>query len=86
MSVVKRLQVLLDDDELRMVQATARRHRLTTAAWVRESLRQAIEREPPPDARAKLQAVRVASAHTFPVGEIDEILAEIEHGYRDATS
>ena len=83
MSMVKRLQVLLDDDELRTIQATARRHRLTTAAWVRRSLRESIGREPRPDAGSKLRAVRVASAHAFPVGEIDDLLAEIEQGYLD---
>jgi hypothetical protein len=81
--MVKRLQVLLEEDELRTIQATARRHRLTTAAWVRRSLRESIEREPRPDARAKLQTVRNASGHAFPVGEIDDILADIERGYAD---
>jgi len=78
--MVKRLQVLLEDDDFREVQATARLHRLTTAAWVRRSLREAIERESRPHAAAKLQAVRAATAHAFPVGEIDEMLGEIEQG------
>ena len=81
--MVKRLQVLLEDDELREVQGLARRHRLTTAAWVRRALRESIEREPRPDPRAKLAAIRLAAAHDFPTGDVDVMIEEIERGYLD---
>ena len=35
----KRLQVILDDAELREIQRIARRQRLTVAEWVRQALR-----------------------------------------------
>ncbi len=79
--MTKRLQVLLDDDELAEIQDLARRRRQTTAAWVRDALRRARETTAYPDAGAKLRAVREASAHAYPTGEMDEILASIEHGY-----
>jgi hypothetical protein len=82
--MVKRLQVLLEDEQLREVQALARRHRLTTAAWVRRALRESMEREPRPDPRAKLAAIRRAASHEFPSGDIDGMLDEIERGYLDA--
>jgi hypothetical protein len=81
--MVKRLQVLLEDDELREVQGLARRHRLTTAAWVRRALRESIEREPRADPRAKLAVLRLAASHAFPSGDLDGMLEEIEHGYLD---
>ena len=38
-AMTKRLQVLLDDEELREIQELARRRHQTTAAWVRDALR-----------------------------------------------
>lgn len=77
----KRLQVLLEEDEYREVQRAARRQRMTVAEWVRQALRAARRREPVRDGERKLEAVRAASRHAFPTGEIDQILAEIERGY-----
>ena len=37
----RRLQVLLDDDELAKIQEVARSQRMTTAEWVRQALRAA---------------------------------------------
>lgn len=83
--MTKRLQVLLDDDELREIQATARRHRQTTAAWVRETLRAARHAPNPSAIDRKLEAIQKAARHHGPTAEIDEMLAEIEHGYRDSS-
>lgn len=77
----KRLQVLLDDAELRDIQRIARRQRLTVAEWVRQTLRAARRRAPGGDAAKKLKAVRAAVRHSFPTAEIDEMLADIERGY-----
>jgi hypothetical protein len=79
--MTKRLQVLLDDDELREIQRIARRERLTTAEWVRQSLRRARSAEAGGDTVKKLDAVRAAARHAFPTGELDELLADIERGY-----
>jgi hypothetical protein len=79
--MTKRLQVLFDDDELRDLQRIARRHRMTTAEWVRRSLRAAREAESGLDVGQKLAAVRAAAAHAFPTAEIEAMLEETERGY-----
>ena len=82
--MTKRLQVLLDDDELAEIQELARRRRQTTAAWVREALRRAREETVYPDAVRKLKAVREASAHAYPTADPDQMAGEIERGYLEA--
>jgi hypothetical protein len=77
-----RLQVLLDDAELREIQRLARGQHMTVAEWVRQALRAARRREPLGDSRRKLEAVRVAVRHSFPSGAIGQMLDEIERGYR----
>jgi hypothetical protein len=77
----KRLQVLLDEAELREVQKAARRDRVTTAEWVRRALRTARRAQPLTDAGRKLDAVRAAARHGFPAPDVAQMLAEIEGGY-----
>jgi len=82
--MTKRLQVLLDDEELAEIQATARRSRQTTSGWVREALRAARQAPQPADIERKLAAIRAAAQHQAPTADIDEMLAQIERGYLDA--
>jgi hypothetical protein len=77
----QRLQVLLDESELAEIRKVARRHKLTTAAWVRQVLRAARRAEPGADAKKKLAVVRAAARHRFPTAHIDQMLTEIERGY-----
>lgn len=84
-TMTKRLQVLLDDDDLREIQRLARRHHLTTAEWVRRSLQAAREADGGSDLGQKLAAVRTAAAHAFPAPDIEILLDEIERGYGGAT-
>jgi hypothetical protein len=77
----KRLQVLLEDTELREIRRAARAQRMTVAEWVRQALRAARRREPVGDVGTKIAVVRAAARHAFPSGDIGQILAEIEHGY-----
>ncbi len=79
--MTKRLQVLLDDEELAAFQRLARRRRMTTAEWVRRSLRAAQEAESGADVGQKLAAVRRAAECSFPTADIDTLLEEIEQGY-----
>ena len=79
--MTKRLQVLLDDEELREIQALARRRRQTTAAFVRDALREARASAQYALPEAKLRAVREAAAHAYPSGDIEDLLAEIERAY-----
>jgi Ribbon-helix-helix protein, copG family len=82
--MTKRLQVLLDDDDLAEIQQLARRRHQTTAAWVREALRAARDTSAYPETGRKLRAVREAAAHAYPIAEIGDVLAEIERGYDEA--
>lgn len=79
----KRLQVLFDEEELAEFQEIARRHRMTLAEWVRQALREARRQQPRRSATSKRQAVRRAIEHEFPTADIDEMIAQIERGYRE---
>jgi hypothetical protein len=79
--VTKRLEVLLDDEELREFQRLARRRGMTTAEWVRSSLRQARDAEGGADATQKLAVIRRADRHEFPTGDIEQLLEETGRGY-----
>jgi hypothetical protein len=78
----KRLQVILDDGDMRAIRTIAKRRRMTVAEWVRQVLRSARRDEPPTsDPRRKLEVLHSAVRHTFPSGDIQQMLAEIERGY-----
>ena len=78
---MKRLQVLMEDEELREIQRSARRERVTTAEWVRQRLREARERQARPDVATKLAAVQAAYRHQGPTADMEQMLSEIERGY-----
>jgi hypothetical protein len=80
--MTKRLQVLVEDPEWREIQRAARSRRLTIAEWVRQALRAARKQQPTGDLDRKLSVVRGAVRHGFPTGEVEEMLEEIERGYR----
>ena len=71
----------MDDEEYREIQGVARRHRLTVAEWVRQALRQARS-DDAGTIDAKLRAIAEASRHSFPTADIEDMLEEIEAGYR----
>ena len=81
--MTKRLQVLMDDDELRSIQRLARNEHVTTAEWVRQRLREAQEARGRPDIATKLAAIQRASQFRAPAPDIEQMLAEIERGYLD---
>ena len=69
--MTKRLQALLADSELAEVQELARRRHETAAAWVRQALRAARYTPAYPETARRLRAVREATAHAYPAGDID---------------
>ena len=81
-SMSKRLQVLLAEQEMDEIRRLARRERVTVGEWVRRALREARSKRPVVEPQAKLKAVRKAVEYSFPTAEIDQMLAEIERGYR----
>ena len=81
--MTKRLQVLLDDAELRTIQRLARRDKVSTAEWVRRRLREGAESSRG-DTASKLAAIHAAYNHRSVGGreaDIDQMLDEIEQGY-----
>lgn len=77
----KRLQVIFEDTEYAELRATADRHGTTVSEWVRQVLRQTRRREAGGDVERRLAAVRSAARHTFPTGDVEDLLREIERGY-----
>lgn len=84
--MTKRLQVLLDDVELRTIQRLARRDKLTAAEWVRRRLREGAAAASQSDQASKLAAIDAAYRHEAPAPDLDQILDEIERGYQDDPS
>lgn len=78
----KRLQVLLPDREMLEIQRLARREQLSVGEWVRRVLRSAREGRPVNDTESKLKSLRRAAAYSFPAGDIEQMLREIEQGYQ----
>jgi hypothetical protein len=77
----KRLQVLLEESEMREIRRAARARRVTVAEWVRQALRAARRGEPIGEIGKKIEVVRAAVRHSYPTADIDRMLREIEHGY-----
>jgi hypothetical protein len=77
----KRLQVLLDEDELDEIQRVAAGRRMTVAEWVRQALREARSGISIVPVERKLLVVRDAAAHTYPTADMDQMGVEIERGY-----
>ena len=64
------------------IRRLARRERLTVGEWVRRILREARSRRPVHEPQWKLKAVRKAAEYSFPTGDIEQMLGEIERGYQ----
>lgn len=73
---------MLEDEELEAIRLAATRNKQTVSDWVRGALREARRREPSGSKEAKLALIRKASRHDFPTADIDQMLEEIERGYR----
>ena len=84
--MIKRLQVLMDERELREIRHAAKASRVPVAEWVRRALRDARRRESSGDPAAKLDLIRKSAAADFPTADIDQMLAEIELGYTKDTA
>ncbi len=77
----KRLQVVLDEDEMEQIQRLADEERMTVSEWVRQSLRAARRQRGSGDLGRKLEAIRLAARHSFPTADVGQMLAEVERGY-----
>ncbi len=73
--------MLLDETELKEIQRIARSQNMTVAEWVRQAIRAMRRTQPSGDVKRKLEVVRAAARHSYPTGDIAQMLAEIEKGY-----
>jgi hypothetical protein len=76
----KRLQVLMEEEELARIQGSAGLEGMTVADWVRRALKRALQERPERSRDRKIAAVRAATSHAFPAPDIEEMLAEIDRG------
>lgn len=77
----KRLQILVDEEEFQDIRRAADKAGMTMSEWARAALRRARRDRASGDIARKLAAVRAAAGHSFPTGDIDQILEEIDQGY-----
>ena len=82
----KRLQVVLDEAEMNEIRDIARRRHMTVSEWVRQALRVARRNEPRAATALKLEAIKTAVSHSFPSGDIDEMLSQIQMGILESPS
>ena len=80
----KRLQVVVEDAELRRFESVARERGLTVSEWVRQVLRTAERESSLGSSAEKLAALRMALRHSFPAPDMAQMNEEIERGYRGA--
>jgi hypothetical protein len=83
--MAKRLQVILQDPEYREIQRSARSQHMSLAEWVRRALTYARRQEPEVTGTKKLESIRRAVQHEYPTADVDQMLTEIEAGYRTGT-
>ncbi len=70
----------MDEEEAEEYKRAAARRQLTLSEWVRECLRQSLEREPGATTSSKLAAIDSALECQHPTGSIEEMLTQIEEG------
>jgi len=84
MVMMKRMQVLIEEKEFRVIREIARKRGMTVADWVRQALRASYRDEPLGDRDRKLAAVRASLVHDFPTADIGQMIEEISRGYGDS--
>jgi hypothetical protein len=84
--MAKRLQVILQDVEYREIKRAAGARQLTIAAWVRQALTAARQKEPSGEAGKKLACIRSAARQVYPTADIEQMLSQIEKGYESTPS
>ncbi|MGQ0703091.1 MAG: hypothetical protein ACT4PM_08175 [Gemmatimonadales bacterium] len=76
----KRLQVILPDDEYRLIARVARRRGQPVAQVVRETLRRTLAEEDEMGPEQRIAAVLRFARFSGPTGSIQRILRDIERG------
>jgi len=83
MPMSKRLQVILDDHEMKGNPQHCTPEAHDCRGWVRRALRAAKSEEPCANPHRKLRVLQAATAHSFPTADIEELLDQTEQGHSD---
>jgi hypothetical protein len=75
------MQIIMDDNEFREIQRIAKSNNMSLAEWVRQVLRAARRGQPRGNPARRIDVVREAARHSFPTGDIGQIIGEIDEGY-----
>lgn len=78
----KRLQVVVSEEDLERYERSAESAGVSLSEWVRQALRAAEHQVSVRDIEPKLAAVRKALTYSYPSPDIEQMLSEIEDGYR----
>ena len=77
---------MVSEDELEAIREAARSRGMTVSEWTRAVLREARRAGASGGADRKLAAIRSADRYAYPTADIDEMLAEVEHGYGEGST
>jgi hypothetical protein len=72
----------MSEIEFEEIRQVSRASGQTISEWVRTVLREARRSRARGDTSGKLAAIRKAATHEFPIGDIEQVLEEIESGYK----
>ena len=79
--MMKRLQVLMTEREMKELRKLAESAGLTVAEWVRQAIRAAARHQPSSTTERKLATLRLALQGAAPTADIEQMNAQIEQGY-----
>ena len=80
MSMSKRLQIIVPDEEVERLRRCAEREGMTLSQWARRALARARRAQLGPTPEQKLEALDKALGCDHPTAEVGEILEDIERG------
>jgi hypothetical protein len=80
MSMSKRLQIIVSDDEAEELRQMALQEGLTLSEWARRALRRAQQTQGGPTPEQKRRAVHRALTCGHEVADMGDLLSEIERG------
>jgi hypothetical protein len=74
------LQVVMADAQLEALRALAQQRGTTVSDVARQALQEVTAREPTGEPARKFAAIHAAARHTFPTGDVTELLDDVERG------
>ena len=66
---------------MKEIKTLAEQEKMTVSAWVRRAIMHEKKDRPGINAKTKLEVIRKSSEYTFPTGNIEDMIADIERSY-----